>query len=268
MSPKPILKDKLYFNLYLLHLPCGKRFIIVKANYFSDYYQTLHRYSKAQMAPLPLPPSQEARCWMFWPWQQAKPPRRQLHLRLPQTPHGTGSLILILLLVTFSHASSIFLGKAEAEGLNPLLQGRVSFPSCVRCCGYDRTDVTGHWTSRSERGEACQLQGSDSTFLVSQSYHGKSCNTNIALLDRKPNPNHHLFYKEPLRQQLLVLACPVPLPPIADLRRKGTKPELASARQRHKWDFPARSKLQILQTRVWCSWKLTASDERNLSLLF
>lgn len=127
MSPKPILKDKLCFNFYLLHLPCGKRFIIVKANYyFWDYSQTHHRHSKAQTAPLP----RSKMLNDFWPWQRTRAPRRQLYLRLPQPAHSTGSRILVLLWVTFSYAGSIFLGKAEAEGLNPPLRGRASFLSC------------------------------------------------------------------------------------------------------------------------------------------
>lgn len=56
--------------------------------------------------------------------------------------------------------------------------------------------------------------------------------------------------------------------PTANSARKGTKPKLALARQRCKSDFSSWSKLQTLKTQVCCSWKLTASDERNLSLLF
>lgn len=56
--------------------------------------------------------------------------------------------------------------------------------------------------------------------------------------------------------------------PTANSARKGTKPKLALARQRCKSDFSSWSKLQIVQTQASCSWKLTASDEKNLSLLF
>lgn len=56
--------------------------------------------------------------------------------------------------------------------------------------------------------------------------------------------------------------------PAANSARKGTKLKLALARQRCKSEFPSWNKLQTLQTQASCSWKLTASDERNLSLLF
>lgn len=56
--------------------------------------------------------------------------------------------------------------------------------------------------------------------------------------------------------------------PAANSAGKGTRLNLALARQRCESGFLSWSKLQTLQTQASCSWKLTASDERNLSLLF
>lgn len=121
--------------------------------------------------------------------------------------------------------------------MNPPLRGRASFPSCKML--WERQDRCNRASDlQVPEGRSVPAPGSRQRLSCFTKLPRKSCNTNVALLQRKPNPTHHLFYKELLRQQLLVLTCPVLLPPTADSRRREPSWSWPRRDRGTNWVFP------------------------------